>query len=280
MEYVGIVGLLLVITTVGISYKGFSNAVFFDRNKFEVEGILVRKEYGRILSSGFLHGSWMHLIFNMLSLYAFSDSIEYILGGINFLLIYFASLVGGNLFGLFIHRHHPDYSAIGASGAVSGIIFAAIALFPGITIHFMFVPFGIPSWLYGVLFMAFSIYGIRSNRDNIGHEAHLGGALIGMMVTLALRPRLFLHNYVTVLLIAVPALVFIYLVITRPSILLVNNYFGSPKKDDLPDHLYNERKNQHQKEMDRILDKIGEKGMESLSKKEKEKLEEYSKRIR
>jgi len=277
MTNTGVVSLLLVIANVAFSYKGFISNAFFEQYKFEVDSILVRKEYKRLVTSGFLHVSWMHLIFNMLSLYAFSGAVEYSLGAVNFLIVYFASLVGGDLLALFVHRNHGEYSSVGASGAVCGIIFASIALYPGMSIGFFILPFSVPGWLYGVLYIAFSIYGIKSKRDNTGHEAHLGGALIGMMTTLIIYPSAFASNYLTILIITVPTMVFIYLIVTRPHILLVD-HFNSSKNYYSVDHQYNEIKNNNQREIDRILDKIGTQGIESLNRKEKEQLEEYSKR--
>jgi membrane associated rhomboid family serine protease len=273
----GIIGFILIIANIAFSYKGFTNATFFDGYKFEVDRILINKDYKRLVTSGFLHVSWTHLIFNMLSLYFFSGLVESNLGGVKFLIIYFVSLVGGDLLSLYIHRNHGDYNAVGASGAVCGIIFASIALFPGMGIGFFGLPFSIPAWLYGILYVLFSIYGIRSNKDNIGHDAHLGGALIGMSVALILEPSALLENYVTILIIALPALAFIYLIITKPQILLIDNfYFKKHKNHYSVDHKYNEEKNNNQKEIDSILDKISKKGMDSLSRKEKEKLKAYS----
>lgn len=281
MTDTGIVGLILIIANIAFSYKGFSNETFFDGYKFEVDRILINKDYKRLITSGFLHVSWMHLIFNMISLYAFSGLIESNLGGTEFLIIYFTSLAGGNLFSLYVHRNHGDYNSVGASGAVCGIIFASIALFPGMGIGFFGLPFSIPGWLYGILYVAFSIYGIRSNKDNIGHEAHLGGALIGMTVALIIEPSAFLENYLTILIIAVPTTAFIYLISTRPHILLVDNfYFKTHKNHYSVDHKYNEERKNNQKEVDKILDKISKRGMDSLSKKEKEKLKQYSKTVR
>lgn len=175
----------------------------------------------RLISSGFLHVSWQHLLFNMFSLYMFSDSVELVLGSGKFLLIYFTSLVGGNLLSLLVHKNHSDYSAVGASGAVSGIIFAAIALQPSIGIGMFFI--FIPGWIYGILFVGISIYGIKSQKDNIGHDAHLGGALIGMLAAIALEPEALRYNYIVISLITIPAMVFIYLIITKPHLLLVDN---------------------------------------------------------
>jgi membrane associated rhomboid family serine protease len=277
MDKTGIFGFILIIINVAFSYKGFTNGLFFDGYKFEVDKILINKDYKRLVTSGFLHVSWTHLIFNMISLYAFSGLLETQIGGGKFLIVYFASLIGGDLLSLFVHKNHGDYNAVGASGAVSGIIFASIALFPGMGVGFFGLPFSIPSWLYGILYILYSIYGIKSSKDNIGHDAHLGGALVGMTVALLIQPAAFLENYLTILVIAVPTIVFIYLIITRPQILLVDNfYFKTHKNYYSVDHKYNEEKVTKQKEIDKILDKINKKGIESLNSKEKEILKQFS----
>src|ERR1700754_1606836 len=130
MTDTGIIGLILIIANFAISYKGFTNEAFFDRYKFEVDKILINKDYKRLVTSGFLHVSWSHLIFNMISLYFFSG-VESYLGSGRFLIIYFSSLVGGELLSLLVHKNHGEYSSVGASGAICGIIFAAIAILPG-----------------------------------------------------------------------------------------------------------------------------------------------------
>jgi len=281
MPGTGISTILLIVINLVFSYKGFTNEQLFDGYKFEVDKILLKKDYKRLITSGFLHVGWTHLIFNMITLYAFSGLLENNLGEAKFLIIYFASLVGGNLLTLFVHRHHEDYSAVGASGAICGIIFASIALFPGIGIGFFGLGFSIPSWLYGVLYVGFSIYGIRSKKDNIGPEAHLGGALIGMLVALLFEPAAFLENYFTVLIITVPTIVFIYIIVTRPHILLIDNFYFKAhyNKNYSIDHRYNEEKINRQKEIDRILDKISKRGMNSLSEKEKQQLKEFSQKV-
>jgi membrane associated rhomboid family serine protease len=277
MTDTGTAGLILIIANIAFSYKGFTNDVFFSGYMFKVDSILVNKDYKRLITSGFLHISWTHLIFNMLSLYAFSGPLAAGIGTLQFLLIYFVSLVGGNLFCLFIHKNHGDYSAVGASGAVCGIIFASIALFPGMGVGFFGLPLFIPGWLYGILYVLYSIYGIRSKKSNVGHEAHLGGALVGMAVALVLEPAAAAENYQTILIITLPAIIFIYLIITRPHILLVDNfYFKKHKKYYSVDHRYNEERNTRQQQVDKILDKINRKGIGSLSAKEKETLKKYS----
>ena len=278
MTNTGITGLVLIISNTAVSYKGFTSQQFFDTYKFEVDKILVNKDYKRLLTSGFLHVGWAHLIFNMISLYAFSGTIENELGNGQFLVIYFASLLGGSLFSLLIHKQHGDYSAVGASGAVSGVIFASIALFPGVGIGFFFLPFSIPGWLFGIVYVGFSLYGIKSKKDNIGHEAHLGGALAGMAAALCMQPYALAENYITILIIAVPAIVFTWLIIKKPGLLLIDNYFYKTHQDFYSvDHKYNAEKTRKQREIDAILDKISKTGMDSLSPKEKKRLKQYSK---
>jgi membrane associated rhomboid family serine protease len=277
MTDTGTAGLVLIIANIAFSYKGFTNEVFFNGYKFEVDKLLINKDYKRLIASGFLHISWTHLLFNMFSLYAFSGALEAGLGAVQFLLIYFAGLIGGNLLSLFIHKNHGDYSAVGASGAVCGVIFASIALFPGMGVGFFGLPLFIPGWLYGVLYVLFSIYGIQSKKSNVGHDAHLGGAVIGMAVALVMEPSAIASNYPTILVIAIPAIVFIYLIITRPQILLVDNlYFKTHKKNYTIDQQYNAERNTRQQQIDKLLDKINSKGIGSLSSKEKEILKKYS----
>lgn len=281
MTGTGIIGLLLIAINVAVSYRGFKDHFFFDKYKFEVEKILLYKDYKRLFTAGFLHVNWMHLIFNMISLLMFSGMIEGYGGSFEFLLIYVAGLVGGGLLSLLIHKQDPDYSSVGASGAVCGLIFAAIALFPGFSMGLFFIPLSIPGWLFGLLFVGFSMYGIKSRRDNVGYEAHLGGALVGMAIALLLHPSAFLENYPAILVIAVPTILFIYLIVTRPHLLLIDNiFFKNHRKQYTVDNKYNETKNIQQKEIDRILDKISSRGMGSLSRKEREALDKYSRASR
>ncbi|WP_300599835.1 rhomboid family intramembrane serine protease [Niabella sp.] len=281
MTNTGIIGLLLILLNLLFSYKGFTNQVFFNTYQFEVDKILVNKEYKRLVTSGFLHIGWLHLIFNMISLYAFSGMIEYNLGELQFLIIYFSGLIGGGLLSLLIHRHHGDYSAVGASGAVCGIIFASIALFPGMGVGFFGLPFSIPGWLYGILYVLFSIYGIRSGRNNVGHDAHLGGALVGMLVALTMEPAAWIQNYTTILIIIIPVVVFIWMIIKQPHMLVIDNlWFKTHYRNYSIDDRYNAEKNNAQKEIDRILDKIHKHGMDSLSRSELEKLKQHSENMR
>ena len=271
-----IVTLFLVVITIFISYKGFNNSRFRERYAFDVDKILIQKDYIRLVSSGLLHNGWWHLGFNMIVLFTFGGLLEPALGPLKLLLIYLAALIAGNLVALMIHKNHGDYTSVGASGAVNGIVFASIALYPNMGIGFLFLPISIPSWAFGLAYIIFSIHGVKAKWGNSGHAAHLGGALMGMLIALALYPEVIRYNYLPILLVLVPALAFILLVVYKPQILLTDR---SAKKRSYRsiDHDYNFKKVQEQSDIDSILEKIHKKGMGSLTKKEKEALERYSK---
>lgn len=280
MDQTGIVTIIILIANLIGSYLGLRSNAFFEAYSFKIDAILIHKDYKRIITAGFLHLSWVHLLFNMISLYCFSYALESQLGGLNFLLLYMLSLVGGNLFALYIHRNHDQYCSVGASGAISGIIFAAIVYFPGLKIGLFGLPVLIPGWVYGILFVLYSIYGIQSQRDNVAHEVHLSGGITGLIAIFIMYPQHMAHNYFAALLILIPSLIFIYLIISRPAFLLLERpylIFKSPKPYQTLEDEYNGAKRNKEKELDEILDQINEKGFDSLTQKEKEKLEELSK---
>lgn len=275
----GLVFLLMILNFL-VSYEGFRERSFFDKYKFETENIVEKKEYIRLLSSGFLHVSWLHLGFNMLSFYSFASSIGQLFGASNLLLIYLGSLVGGNLLALYIHRNHADYQAVGASGAVSGVIFAAIITSPHLQMGIPMTDIRFPAWSFGLVFIAVSIYGIRTQRDNIGHEAHLGGAIVGVLLALLLKPILFKINLWLTLLILLPLMLFIALLAWKPEILFLKNPFSirniqkNKDRDDKLNYIDDDEL------LDILLEKVSEKGLENLTKKEKQKLDELSQKVK
>jgi membrane associated rhomboid family serine protease len=217
MEKIGPVTLALIIANGLISYKGFSDRYFFEKNLFQINKVLVGKEYRRLFVSGFLHADWAHLLFNMFSFYSFATVIETFLGPVKFLAIYFASLLGGDILALIIHSKNPYYRAVGASGAVCGIIFAYVAMFPEKEVV-MIIP--MRGWVFGIIYALFTIYGIKTNAGNIGHEAHLGGALIGLLTAVILYPPALENNLQTIALIAAPSLLFIIILIVKPELII------------------------------------------------------------
>jgi membrane associated rhomboid family serine protease len=195
--------LLIIIGNVLVSMKGFKDSAFLDKYKFQV-GRILSGEKIRMLTSGFLHVDFMHLGFNMYALYLFGGIVAGILGMPNFLIIYFISLIAGNLYSLKYHKDEPYYSAVGASGAVSGIVYASILLYPDMSLYLFFIPIPIPGYIFGVGYLLYSIYGMKKQLGNVGHSAHLGGAIGGFAITLVLNPSLFATNKLMVLLLAIP----------------------------------------------------------------------------
>lgn len=272
-----IIGTAILILTGLTTYKAFSDESYYESNIFDVEKILLNKEYKRLFTSGFLHGSWLHYGFNMITLLAFSLSLEMLFGVPQFMIIYLCALIGGNLFALYIHRNHPDYRALGASGAISGIVLSSIVLFPESKISLILIPIEFSSWVFALLFIVISILGIKSQRDNIGHEAHLGGGIVGVLVTIALKPSILMANWWIILLVLIPTIVFLWLIIRNPAFLLVDNYWGFNKASVPSFNISKDKtltKREKEEQLNELLDKIRDKGMSSLSNKEKKKLEQ------
>ena len=262
------VTILLIIATALISYRGFKDDGFLNRYAFSIEKVRNYKEYQRLLTSGFFHINWMHLVVNMFVLWAFGSGLEKAIGVPSYLLIFASSLAGGNLLAMWIHKHNEHYTSVGASGAIAGLIFATIALFPGLKIWFM------PAWIFGIAYVLYTIYAIRSRRTDVGHAAHLGGALIGMLVSLLMYPDVLVHNWLPVLVILLPGLALIFIMIRKPELILIDK--KTQEKQLNQEDRYNRYKRDRQQEIDRILEKINQKGINSLSRKERDILDEYS----
>src|SRR5437773_12317858 len=176
---------LIIGVTCVVSFRGFRSFGFEEKYIFNPAAILAGREYYRLVTPGFLHADMRHLMLNMFSLFFFGRGVESAVGSAQFLLIYFGAIVGGNLLSLYVHRHH-EYRAYGASGGVCGILFAYILLFPGASISSFLLPVAVPGWLYVIVFMAGSFMAMKdNNRGNIGHDAHLGRAIVGLLVAAA-----------------------------------------------------------------------------------------------
>src|SRR5690606_34710219 len=203
MGDISLVTIVIIAANVIISYKGFSDYGFFERYKFNV-GSIRRGEQIRMFSSGFLHADTTHLFFNMFTLYFFAPVVISYLGAIDFIIVYVASLILGSLLSLYFHKDEYHYSAIRASGAVTGVLYAAILLRPDLPLNIMFIPIDIPGYIFGIGYLLYSIYGMKNKVGNIGHDAHFGGAIGGYVVTLMLMPTLFETDLLMVGLLAVP----------------------------------------------------------------------------
>jgi membrane associated rhomboid family serine protease len=149
-------------------------------------------EWYRLLTGGFLHAGVAHLLFNMITLFFFGPVLEMVLGSVRFAIVYFGAELAAHALTYWRHRDDHAYAAVGASGAISGVIFAFCLFAPLQPIYIMFIPIGIPAILYAVLFVLFSAYAMREGRAGAGariaHDAHLGGALGGLILTVILYP--------------------------------------------------------------------------------------------
>jgi len=203
MQNIHIATIVIIAANVLISIKGFNDFTFFEKYKFNIAGIR-RGEQIRLFSSGFLHVDFSHLLFNMLTLFFFANVVINHVGVSKFIIIYLLSLLLGNLLSYYFHKDEYHYSAVGASGAVTGILYAAILFQPNMGLYLFFIPIAIPAWIFGILYLLYSIYGMKKRIGNIGHDAHFGGAIAGYVTTLVFSPYLIETSLWIVVLLAVP----------------------------------------------------------------------------
>lgn len=204
-----IILIVLIAANVIISYRGFEDVLFFRKYEFHIGSIRSGEQY-RMISSAFLHADWGHLLLNMLTFYFFAPIVESNFSTFSFLLIYFGSLIMGSLFTLYFHKDELYYRAVGASGAVVGILYSAILLYPDMTLSLYFI-IPIPAYLFAILYLGYSIFGMKHKGDNIGHTAHFGGAIGGFLITLFQRPQLLFDHTFIVLLLLIPIVVLFYM---------------------------------------------------------------------
>jgi len=206
MHHVDLITIIIIAANFIISMKGFNDIVFFEKYKFNI-GSIRQGEQIRMFSSAFLHANFSHLLFNMITLYFFAGVVIRGIGVPKFLILYLVSLLLGNLLSFYFHRDQPHYSAIGASGAVMGVLYSAILLHPQMGLYLFFIPIPIPAWLFGLAYLLYSIYGMKRQLGNIGHDAHIGGAIGGYALTLLFVPSLFSTSLWIIVLLAVPLVV-------------------------------------------------------------------------
>ncbi len=186
--------LALIVVTVLVSWQAWQRPRLLDRLILWPPAIQRRREYDRLLTYGFIHADGMHLAFNMITLYAFGRVMEFYLGArlgpVGYLLFYLSAVVVSILPTYLRHQRDPHYRSLGASGAVSAVLFASILLDPWSGIYLFFIPIPIPGFVYGGLYLWYTIWMDRRGGDNVNHSAHLWGALYGMLFTLLQEPAL------------------------------------------------------------------------------------------
>ncbi len=198
----------IIAATSAISFYAFSNSSFSGRALFSIDRITGAGEYYRIFSSILIHANTGHLLFNMFSLYAFGIGLEMKYGAAVTAVIYICSGLCAGLLSLILHRNDSGYSALGASGAVCGVIFASIFLIPGGSIIIFPLPVPLPAWLYAILFVFGSIYAVNRAPGGIAHDAHLGGALAGVVIAAVIDFETVTRNPLLLAGVVIPVIVF------------------------------------------------------------------------
>ena len=184
--------LILIAVTVLVSWLAFDRPRLLDRLILWPPAIDRQKQYDRLLTHGFIHADWQHLLFNMITLFFFGRIAEQVIGSmigpIGFLLFYLSAIVIAILPTYLRHRHDTRYRSLGASGAVSAVLFAFILVQPWSLIFVFFLP--VPAIVYGAFFVGYSIWMDRQGGDNTNHNAHLSGAIYGVLFMLLMEPRI------------------------------------------------------------------------------------------
>lgn len=190
--------IIIIAVTCLISIVAFSRPELIEKLQFNASKVIHKNEYYRLISHGFVHANWEHLLVNMIVLYSFGRAIEmhfYVFGRMAdayFLILYFGGMLFSNLYALYKHRNNYYYNAVGASGAVSAVLFAAIFFDPWNKIYF-FGLFPIPGIVFAGLYLFYSYYMSRKQNDNIAHDAHFLGALFGFIYPILLNGNYFQH---------------------------------------------------------------------------------------
>lgn len=198
-----IILIVIIALNLVVSFKGFNDLPFFRKYEFHI-GSIRAGEHIRMISSAFLHADIGHLFFNMFTLYMFAPVVINHLESFSFLIVYMGSLIFGSLLTLYFHKNDYSYRAIGASGAVTGVLYSAILLQPDMSLYLFFIPIPIPAYIFGICYLLYSIYGMKAKNDNIGHTAHFGGAIGGFLITILKEPQMLTENTFMVVLLLIP----------------------------------------------------------------------------
>jgi membrane associated rhomboid family serine protease len=181
--------LIIFIATIVLSLVGlFQSPKLIDRCLFRPYWLLRRQQYATVVTSGFVHADLMHLIFNMMTFYFFAFRLEAYIGDVSFAILYFAGLLISHAGTWYKHRNNPEYASLGASGAISAVLFAAIVFFPDQSLFIIPIPVPIPAPLFAIGYLAYTWYASKHPHGRINHDAHLGGALTGLAYVALTEP--------------------------------------------------------------------------------------------
>lgn len=180
---------LLLAAFAGVSLFGLYRApALIERHLLRPHGLMQRGDFHTLVTSGFIHADLPHLLFNGFTFWAFGFGLERHLGTPRFVLLYALSLLASSAATWFIHRKQPGYASLGASGAILGVLFASIVAFPTSSIFILPIPVPIPAPLFALAYLAFSVLAGRSRRGRINHDAHVAGAVTGLVFMAVIAP--------------------------------------------------------------------------------------------
>jgi membrane associated rhomboid family serine protease len=192
--------IIIILVTVAVTILAFNNHELFRRLAFNAYDIKHFKNSYRFVSYALIHADWIHLLINMMVLYSFGRVVETYYGIyfgnkaiLYYLLLYIGSTAISTLPSYGKHKDDYTYTAVGASGAVSAVVFASIIFDPLSKIYIFLIPIGIPAIIFGGLYLAYSWYMGKKNIDNVGHDVHFWGAIFGFVFTIILKPALFMN---------------------------------------------------------------------------------------
>ncbi|WP_157994190.1 rhomboid family intramembrane serine protease [Peristeroidobacter agariperforans] len=182
--------LIIFVVTIATSLVGlFGNTKVIDRCMFRPYWFLRRREYHTIVTSTLVHADLMHLIFNMVTFWAFGFLLERAIGSVHFLTLYFAGMLISHVGTYIKHKREPEYASLGASGAILAVLFAAIVLFPDNSLYIIPIPVPIPAPLFGIGYLAYTWWASRNSHGRVNHDAHFTGAITGLVYVALVAPE-------------------------------------------------------------------------------------------
>ena len=182
---------IILTLTLVISVTGFLSRTVLMRAVLRPSEIAQGREYATLLTSGFVHADFGHLLFNLVTYCSFAFVMEKAMGELRLEILYFGALLASNIGVCIRHRNEPNYTALGASGAITAVLFAAIVYFPTMRLSLFFVPIGVPAPLFAVIYLGYSFFASGRPGSRIGHDAHIIGALTGLVFVLVTAPERF-----------------------------------------------------------------------------------------
>lgn len=264
-----------------LTNRAFNDPTMMDRWILHAPSIKDHRQFSRFITSGFIHASWKHLAFNLIGLLIWGHHLELDLSFLALIILFFSSMIGGNLVSFWIHRKE-NYSALGASGGVMGVIFGSL-LITGGNVGSLFIPGAfVPSYVFGIAYLIVSYLAMKRGYDNIGHDAHIAGSITGFFTAAFISPSAIARNsgfFWTIIAFLVLALFFWFWTASFKN--LFKAFGDSKPKGSARYDRYDQamEKGANKSEIDSLLDIINKSGYHTLTPKQKERLKELSRKI-